>query len=380
MKKLILATVLVCTAVSVLWVEDAYSHNPISTTVLFNREVATLFNAKCVQCHADDGMAMSLRTHAQARPWAVAIKEEVLARRMPPWPAERGYGSFANDAGLTPREMEFLISWIDGGVPEGPGSPPEYLDHSGHWMLGQPDGVYTAAREQASSRQPGFTRFIVDPGFAKDTFVRGIDLKMPDKRSARAAFFSVVGTGQYLGGWTPWHYPTDFPAGAAFRLPAGTRIAVDVLHGSSAPPAQPPSMGLYFTNDAPHVLDAIRVTGQAAAGERRVRVRESLEAARTIVALRVELGPGGKSIEVNAWRPDGVFEPLVWVKDFRQDWQVPFVLRTPIVLPAGSVVQATSYFDEAAPAAARATVHLVGYESHAGPAGAAGKTPPAHVH
>jgi hypothetical protein len=166
--------------------------------------------------------------------------------------------------------------------------------------------------------------------------------------------------GQYLGGWTPWHYPTDFPAGAAFRMPAGARIAIDVLHGS-APPPQPPRVGVYVTNDAPHVLDVVRVVGETRAGERRVRASEPLPAGRTIVGVRVEMTDGAQSIEVNARRPDGVFEPLVWIKDFRQDWQVPFVLKSPVVLPAGSVVHATSYFTDSTSTPARATVHLLGY-------------------
>jgi hypothetical protein len=64
-------------------------------------------------------MAFSLMTYKEARPWAEAIKEEVLARRMPPWGAIKGFGDFRNDQGLTPEEMEIVTSWADGGVPEG---------------------------------------------------------------------------------------------------------------------------------------------------------------------------------------------------------------------------------------------------------------------
>ena len=53
------------------------------------------------------------------RPWAVAIKEEILRRRMPPWGAIKGFGEFRNDQALTPEEMERIVSWTDGGVPEG---------------------------------------------------------------------------------------------------------------------------------------------------------------------------------------------------------------------------------------------------------------------
>src|SRR4051812_12003300 len=136
------AVLAICAAVAwTAWPRAAYPHNPTTTTVLFNREIATLLQRKCVQCHAPDKMAMPLVTFAQARPWAEAIKEETLARRMPPWPAEHGFGRFSNDIGLTPREFEFLISWIDGGVPEGTGAPPPLVDHGAHWMLGNPDVI-----------------------------------------------------------------------------------------------------------------------------------------------------------------------------------------------------------------------------------------------
>lgn len=378
MKKLTLVAVVLSAIANVVWVRQAYSHNPVVTTVLFNREIATLFNAKCAQCHVEDGMAMALQTHAQARPWAIAIKEEVLARRMPPWPAERGYGAFANDAGLTPRELEFLISWIDGGTPEGEGEPPQPVDHSGHWMLGQPDGTYTAA-PAAGASSASATRYIVDPGFAKETWIRAIDLKMPDKRAARAAFLSVADTGEYLGGWTPWYTSVDFPAGAAFRLPAGARLAVDVLHGDAAI-AGPPRVGLYVSDGTKQPLGAMKLMAQGPAGQRRLHVKESLPAARTIVGLRVEMSPGGTSIEVRARRPDGVFVPLVWIKNFRQDWQTPFVLNTPVALPAGSILQATSYFEPSSSTPPHATVHLVGYPPAAGTANAAPPAPPAHVH
>ena len=62
---------------------------------------------------------MPLTTWSQARPWAKAIKEEVLARRMPPWNAVRGYGAFANDPSLSAFEIDLIAAWADGGAPKG---------------------------------------------------------------------------------------------------------------------------------------------------------------------------------------------------------------------------------------------------------------------
>ncbi len=63
-------------------------------------------------------------TYDEARPWAKAIKEEVLERRMPPWEAVKGFGEFRDDRGLTQEEMETISGWVEGGAPEG---EPKYL-------------------------------------------------------------------------------------------------------------------------------------------------------------------------------------------------------------------------------------------------------------
>jgi hypothetical protein len=61
---------------------------------------------------------MPLTTYAEARPWAKAIREEVLTRRMPKWHAARGYGQFANDPSLSAFEIALFVAWVDGGARE----------------------------------------------------------------------------------------------------------------------------------------------------------------------------------------------------------------------------------------------------------------------
>ena len=62
---------------------------------------------------------MSLVTYEDARPYARAMREEVLARRMPKWHAARGYGQFANDPSLSPFDIALIVSWVDGGALRG---------------------------------------------------------------------------------------------------------------------------------------------------------------------------------------------------------------------------------------------------------------------
>jgi mono/diheme cytochrome c family protein len=344
-------------AVGLFWPHEASPHNPITTTVLFNREIAKLFQQKCLQCHTADGMAMPLATYEEARPWAVAIKEEILERRMPPWPAERGYGEFTNDLGLTTREREFLVSWIDGGAPKGEGEPPAYTDHSTHWMLGNPDVLLTASPgviiEPGSP--VGFKRIIMDTAVTQERWLRALDYKPADKRIVRAAFFTVVETGQYLGAWTPWRTTMQMPDDVGVRIPARSRIAVDVLYQpASDRVVDTPRLGLYFAVNQPAremattVLEPQPVPASAA-GAIAARLTAKIMVPRdiSIFEMRPDMGPGGRSIEVKAKRPDGSSQVLLWIKKFRQEWQTSYVVRQPLTLPKGSIVSAIAYFDAA---------------------------------
>ncbi len=97
----------------------AWGHDIITTPITFDREILRIVDSRCASCHHPGGPAFSLLTYKDARPWAEAIKEEVLARRMPPWGAVKGFGDFRNDQALTPEQLELIVSWADGGVPEG---------------------------------------------------------------------------------------------------------------------------------------------------------------------------------------------------------------------------------------------------------------------
>ena len=95
------------------------AHERISTTVSWDREISPIIQARCQSCHAGDATTtMPLTSYEEARPWARAIKHQVLTRRMPIWNAARGYGDFANDPSLSPFEIALITAWVDGGAPK----------------------------------------------------------------------------------------------------------------------------------------------------------------------------------------------------------------------------------------------------------------------
>jgi hypothetical protein len=111
-----------CTALSLLFLGACLSlraHDVITTKITWSREISRLVYKRCVSCHHEEGSAFSLITYTEARPWAKAIKEETLERRMPPWNAVKGFGCFRDDQGLTQEDLELISGWVEGGAPEG---------------------------------------------------------------------------------------------------------------------------------------------------------------------------------------------------------------------------------------------------------------------
>src|SRR5688500_451232 len=61
--------------------------------VTFSKDVAPIFQRSCQQCHQPDSIGpMSLDTYADARPWARAIRQKVMAGEMPPYRYDRNVG------------------------------------------------------------------------------------------------------------------------------------------------------------------------------------------------------------------------------------------------------------------------------------------------
>jgi hypothetical protein len=95
------------------------AHTPYSTKITWSRDVSRIVYRNCASCHRQGGSSFSLMTYRDARPWAEALKQQVLERRMPPWNAVKGFGEFKNDRGLTQEDLEVIAEWVDGGEPEG---------------------------------------------------------------------------------------------------------------------------------------------------------------------------------------------------------------------------------------------------------------------
>jgi hypothetical protein len=200
------------------------AHERITTMVTWDREISAIVRARCVTCHSDGGRApMSLATYAQARPWARAIKHEVLTRRMPMWHAVRGYGDFANDPSLSPFEIALVAAWVDGGaprsfVPKGTPAP----------RLPGPPEEPIAARDTPERDHSDIREVVMPCGDRQAPSGRLVGLRPQLKKHASLRAIATLPAGrQEILGWFA-DFDPEFPQTYWLRTPqvlaAGTRL------------------------------------------------------------------------------------------------------------------------------------------------------------
>jgi hypothetical protein len=342
-----------------LQASTTFSHEILTTTVLFDREIVRILNNRCVMCHSENGPAFSLETYEQTWLQGRKIRAAVIARHMPPWPAVPGYGQFANDNALTLRETQFMTSWVEGLGPRNAGTVfTNVIDTSGkprpqvkaqphtdHWQLGQPDVVRPVDAGSIEPRQSkAIKQVVIDLGLKAERRLRGLEFIPGDRRVVRAVSFTVQETGEWIGSWTPWYGLMELPAGVAIRLAAGSHIVADV-HYQPAKEAvmERGSLGLFFTDKPAAASVSNLVLETKADAAQRFRAENRLAADTRLIALRPEIGPGVKSVEVSAKKPDGSTEVLLFAKDFSPDWPTPYILKEPVLLRRGTVLSVVAY-------------------------------------
>jgi mono/diheme cytochrome c family protein len=339
---------------------DISAHEPITTKVRFNKEMVRILERNCLGCHRPGGIApMSLAKYEEARPWAKAIKEEMLEKRMPPWHAVKGYGEFRNAPLLTQREIDLIVNWVEGGAPKGDDKDlPAGPLYSDDWTAGAPDLVLKpeSARSVASDADERVS-FTLPAGLKEDRWLRAIDLKPGNGSVVHCATFygeerGKPAPGPVLGTWVPGQRTVALPSGTAHLLPAGSRIVVKVHYrGAGEQTSDLSEIGLYFAKSQPRKqAREVAITSPDAvipAGAKPHRIAASFTAQEDTeaVAIRPRAHPLVVSLQVTAHRPDGAEEVMIWTRGYRYDWQPTYYFKRPVALPKGTRVEVIAYFD-----------------------------------
>lgn len=349
--------------------------------VTFNKHIAPIVFANCVQCHRPGEVApFSLLTYADAKEHAKEIGEQTMAGHMPPWLPEKSEFAIVGERRLRPEQIDTIQRWVKTGAVEGDAADlpaaPVFPDG---WQLGKPDLVVTVDRPYTvpASANDIYRNLVVRVPLSASTYVRAAEFKTNgapihhavirvDRTNASRrkdgvdgqpgfdgmAFQSVQDPGGQFIGWAPGRGPIVSPEGMPWRLERGADLVIELhLTPQQKPAPIHPTIALFFT-DTPPVRNPVHVKmGTKAidipAGERNFVVRETYDLPVNIDLLGVYPHAHylGKEMRLDAALPGGVTKQLMLIKQWSFHWQQDYRFVTPIALPKGTRLTMTYSYD-----------------------------------
>ncbi|MGH9674347.1 MAG: thiol-disulfide isomerase, partial [Bryobacteraceae bacterium] len=199
----------------------------------FHKDVLPILQKRCQPCHRPGEIApMPLLTYRDVRPWAKAIREAVLTRKMPPWFAASETLRFENDPRLAPAEIATIDVWVRAGAPAGDARDGPAVAWTRGWNITTPDRVITMPEPvPVPARGRLDYQFVILPlGLAADRWVQAAEIRP----GARAQVHHVVAyVREPASGWL-----RDQPAGRPFARPGPTTSDILAIYAPGQPAMQ----------------------------------------------------------------------------------------------------------------------------------------------
>ncbi len=360
-----------------------------ASAVTFHRDVLPVLQKNCQGCHrTGEAAPMSLVTYQEARPWAKAIKEAVLTKRMPPWFADPAHGKFSNDRSLARTEMETLVAWADHGAKEGdPKDAPAPRKFVTGWNIGQPDLVVEMPHEfqVPASGTIDYQYIVIPVNLTEDrwiqlaevrpgnralvhhviAFIRGPKSKwmrdaqpgepfVPKKRTDGRRD-EGEGSGEFLVGYAPGTVPEMLEPGQGKLMKAGSDLVFQMHYTANGKAGTDRTkLGITFSKSPPtqRVLTAgaqnRKFVIPAGAANYRVDSEMTLQDSATLTGFLPHMHLRGKSFEYRLVYPTGETEILLQVPQYNFNWQLSYYLEKPLLLPKGTKIECTAHFDNSA--------------------------------
>lgn len=346
----------------------------------FYKDVLPVLQNKCQGCHRPGEAApMSFLTYEGTRPFAAAIRQAVVTKKMPPWSADPAHGKFANDPTLSEAEKQTLLAWIDAKAPAGnPKDAPAPRQFVEGWNIGQPDLVVSMPKpyDVPASGTIEYTRFILPLHFTEDRWVHAAEIR-PGNRAVVHHVIAYLrepgspwlkgaplnepivkvaksdgGPRSSLVGYAPGVPQLPGVPGRARRVKAGSEIVLEMHYTANGKPASDlTNVGIIFAKEPPREI--IGGFGAAngklvippGADNHEVRSRWTVDKPVKLIGLTPHMHLRGKDFQYTAKYPTGESEVLLNVPRYDFNWQHTYVLAQPKPLPAGTVIECVAHFD-----------------------------------
>ena len=349
----------------------------------FSADVAPILYESCVACHRPNHLApMSLITYDDVRPWARAVKSKVVSREMPPWGADSSVRAYKNDVSLSQDEIDLIAAWVDGGAPRGNEAElPEVPEFAEGWSIGEPDLVFTMLEPFAvpADGTVPYSYVTVPTNLQEDTWISAHEFRPGDRRVIHHVISEVLeddgvpataevklqrdrsrtrARGARVGGYVPNRLGTVYEDGVAVKLPAGADIEAQMHYTTIGEPVLDQSSWGVVVAPAPTGADRRQAGGGAVANllfriepgnpAYEIQAKRQIEEPAYLSSMMPHMHVRGKSAKYIVRYPDGTEEVALWVPDYDFNWQLRYHLEEPILMPAGSTLEAVFTYDNSA--------------------------------
>ncbi len=338
------------------------AHEQIS----YEKTIAPMLSDHCVACHRQGGIApWQMSSYDMVLGFSPMIREVVRTKRMPPWHADPHYGVFSNDRSLTADQTKSLVHWIEAGSPRGTGADPLLAVKKDWpvWPLGKPDLIVNLPKfDVPATGVIPYQMWTVDNPLDHDVWVRAVDF-LPGDRANLHHIIATIG-GEMGGGnkrdagdgsladYVPGSEPLQIPPESGILLKKGAKFGFQAhytVNGKEA--TDMTQMGLYFMNKPPQYRYRAAIMANPKIkipANTKVYTNDSthtFDEEVLVYSLHPHAHFRGSAAEFTAIYPDGHEEVLLNVPKYEFNWQTTYVLKTPVVLPAGTKVKYTMSYD-----------------------------------
>jgi hypothetical protein len=346
----------------------------------FYRDVLPILQQHCQECHRPGEIApMPFLTYADTRPWAKAIREQVIARKMPPWFADPAYGHFANDRSLSQLQIDTLSAWVNAGAAVGdPKDAPPPRQWPQGWNIGTPDQVFEMPEPFAipATGAVDYQYVILPTHFTEDRWVQKVEVRTSSRSAVHHAVvyirepgskwleseprektFSVplakgFTTSDLLMVYTPGNSYDQWPPGIAKRIKAGSDLVLQMHYTASGTAARDRTrIGIVFAKVPPtQAVLSLQMSNDRFVippgdSNYRVQVSGTLPNDALLIAMFPHMHLRGKGFEYLITEPGGRVETLLKVNHYDFQWQLNYRLAEPRPLKAGTHLTWVGYFD-----------------------------------
>jgi hypothetical protein len=358
---------------------------PASPT--FTKDVAPILQAKCEACHRPESIApMSLRTYAEARPWARSIRARVEARQMPPWHIDKTVGiqSFKNDRSLTDDQIGTILSWVDQGARQG---DPKDMPAEKTWPTEQtwevakqygqrePDLVIRSVPwTQKAGANDTWWRPIVESGLTEPRWVRAVEVRPSTIKGRKITHHANADLLQLdpdapaaemtPGRFSEWAVGKDAEfvrPGAGMLMMPGSKVAWDIHYSNGGEDITSAiELGIYFypKGETPKYRQHLIRMGKTGVGAvdippNTVQLTETyfpLRQAARIESFQPHMHLRGKAMSLEAVLPTGTSVVLSHVAEFDFNWHTSYVYddHAAPLLPKGTIIKVKAWHDNTA--------------------------------